>query len=154
MVRPGERTLWTEYPYATFRVPLPPSANHAYRNVPGKGRVKTDTYKAWLLEAAQYLAYKIDGNQGLPEQRPPDRTPWAYRAVFWLPSLHVRDLDNMVKPLQDFMVDEVVGVDDRYVAWHMVYREQAPLTEKRGYVDVTVVTLMERVPSASRERHS
>jgi Holliday junction resolvase RusA-like endonuclease len=35
-----------------FEIPTPPTANNLYRNVPGKGRVKTEAYRCWQEGAA------------------------------------------------------------------------------------------------------
>jgi len=37
--------------WVVFSLPAPPSANNLYFNVPGRGRVKSDKYKAWAIEA-------------------------------------------------------------------------------------------------------
>jgi hypothetical protein len=37
--------------WLVFEIPRPPSANHLYANVPGKGRVKTAAYKDWQMVA-------------------------------------------------------------------------------------------------------
>lgn len=39
-----------------LRLPhLPPSTNHLYLNVPGRGRVKTRAYEDWIFQAALML---------------------------------------------------------------------------------------------------
>lgn len=43
----------------TFTLPMPPSTNALYRNVPGKGRVKTADYKAWIKDAGWQM--KLQG---------------------------------------------------------------------------------------------
>jgi len=49
-------------------LPMPPSVNELYANVPGKGRVRTKKYRAWQKDAdGYYLAQKqrqkaVDGN--------------------------------------------------------------------------------------------
>lgn len=39
----------------TLRLPVPPSVNACWANVPGVGRVKTDKYRKWEKEAAATL---------------------------------------------------------------------------------------------------
>ncbi|GGE18358.1 hypothetical protein GCM10011390_41950 [Aureimonas endophytica] len=34
-----------------FTVPMPPSVNHMFKNLPGRGRVKTDSYIDWQMSA-------------------------------------------------------------------------------------------------------
>lgn len=87
-----------------IRLPFPPSVNTIYRNVPGKGRVKTGKYKAWCEEAALRAGYvepihgfvKLDIILGKPDKRK-------------------RDLDNYLKATLDFLVDYQVIDDDSYV---------------------------------------
>jgi Holliday junction resolvase RusA-like endonuclease len=37
--------------WLVFDIPTPPTANNLYRNVPGKGRVKTGVYGDWQIDA-------------------------------------------------------------------------------------------------------
>lgn len=37
---------------AFYTIDVPPSANNLFRNVPGRGRVKSDRYKKWSKSAA------------------------------------------------------------------------------------------------------
>lgn len=87
-------------------LPIPPSANTIFRNVPGRGRVKTAAYVKWRADAALGLrviqkAGHIDG-------------PVA---------IHIRvkrlrknsDIDNRIKPTLDALVEAGVIEDDRHV---------------------------------------
>ncbi len=86
-------------------LPAPPSVNNMYRS--GRGRVYRSTgYKRWQQEAD--LAFIQAG--GL--------RPWSAYPVcveidlFPGPQYRQRDLDNIVKPLLDFLVYRSVLADD------------------------------------------
>lgn len=104
--------------FAELWLPYPPSANTAYRNVPGKGRVKTERYNAWI----QHATVKTVPPPGLVAGRidlvmqltPPDRRK--------------RDLTNVIKCTEDFLVRRGVIEDDSlveslYIRW---WREGEP----------------------------
>lgn len=85
---------------ATFT--LPPSMNNLYRNVPGRGRVKTREYLDW-----------ISANRGTAEaMKPPASYP--VRMCFRLCGkvYRARDGYNCEKPLTDLLVAEKVLIGD------------------------------------------
>lgn len=92
----------------TFDLPMPPSVNGMYRNVPGKGRVKTDPYKSWLLEAGQMLSI---------QWKPPRKTITnEVRVDCALERPKVRsDIDNRAKALLDLITKMRVLQDDSQV---------------------------------------
>ena len=45
----------------TYTIDVPPSTNNLFRNVPGRGRVKTDRYKKWSLSAAWQVKLQHKG---------------------------------------------------------------------------------------------
>lgn len=95
-----------------FRVPLPPSTNNLYRDVTLKdgkrrGRITTGEYRAWqdkvatiLKDARLHNPVYFGGNYGLEIH--------GYRPRI------ARDLDNIVKPINDAMKKNGVIKDDRY----------------------------------------
>lgn len=88
----------------TATIPLPPSANRLFANAPGKGRVKTAAYKAWITEAGYILnlaktAKQIDG-------------PYALSIFAGKPDNRKRDLDNLAKPICDLLKTVGAIVDD------------------------------------------
>ena len=96
-----------------LRLPLPPSTNGLYANIPGKGRVKSANYRKWINAAGWALL----------EQKPKpvagDYDMWLY--VEW-PDKRKRDLDNCIKALSDLLVShQLVEDDSRCQALH-IYR--------------------------------
>lgn len=84
-------------------LPFPPSVNGMYKNVPGKGRVKSDGYKAWTTEALWGL--KIQGVK-----------PVAGEVSIWIglvaPSKHAMDCSNRIKSVEDILVKGGIIPDD------------------------------------------
>jgi crossover junction endodeoxyribonuclease RusA len=90
-----------------LEIPQPPSVNTLYRNVPGKGRVKSPAYKRWLKDAGWNIVLANPGNVTGPCRlsytipRPTDRRK--------------RDIGNLEKPLTDLLVTHGVIDDDSNV---------------------------------------
>lgn len=90
----------------TLSVPLPPSVNAAYRNVPGKGRVKTKAYTSWLHQAGwETVRQKPVGVKGRVR----------VRVVFGKPDKRKRDLDNLLKCVFDLLTRYDLIEDDSMV---------------------------------------
>lgn len=90
----------------TFRVPTPPSLNNAWKNVSGRGRVKTPAYRAWIEDAGWNLA----------AQRP---RRWACPVIVSVViDIDRGDLDNRLKAIGDLLTTHKVVRDDiDIVAW-------------------------------------
>jgi Holliday junction resolvase RusA-like endonuclease len=90
----------------TATLPLPPSSNRLFANVPGKGRIKTRAYKNWRKAAvlsifAQVRAdLRIGGPVGLQ---------------ICVPTGMRGDLDNRLKALIDALVASNRIDDDKHV---------------------------------------
>lgn len=87
-----------------LHLPFPPSVNQAYRNVPGRGRVKTKTYKDWLTAAAlsaraQHTNQRVGG-------------PFDFELIAHKPDKRRRDIDNLIKVVLDFLKAEGFIDDD------------------------------------------
>ena len=91
MLSPG-RDDWPVVRMLT--VPVPPSTNSLYRNVPKVGRVKSGAYKAWREEAG----WRLNG------QRPP-QLKGEVKIDFSVPRNNQRDLDNEQKAILDLLVE-------------------------------------------------
>lgn len=95
-----------------LRLPIPPSSNHLFANIPGKGRVKTSAYRGWIKEAGWVLqAQRHDEIAG------PVKVSIAVRR-----ESSRSDIDNRIKALLDLLVRHHVIGDDRmveelYVRW-------------------------------------
>lgn len=84
-------------------IPMPPSLNNAFLNVPGKGRVRSGAYKAWADEAGWMVKARRNGAISEPVSVAIDIRPANKRAF---------DLDNRVKPCLDILVSCGVLSDD------------------------------------------
>ena len=90
---------------ASIEIPAPPSVNEMFRNVRGRGRVKTTVYADWLGHAGWVLR----------SQNPPRI---GGRVVLILSVERVSksaDIDNRVKAILDLLVTHGVIEDDRNV---------------------------------------
>lgn len=88
----------------SFRLPYPPSVNKAFRNVPGRGRVKSKEYRAWAEEAA------IRARIQIKQQRVSG--PFRCEIVATKPDNRRRDLDNILKTTLDLLNAESIIDDD------------------------------------------
>jgi Holliday junction resolvase RusA-like endonuclease len=77
----------------TIELPIPPSVNGLWFNAPGRGRMRTDEYRAWLNEAGWLLkeqrVVRIHGTAGMEL-----RVGLSNRR---------RDVDNVIKPFGDLL---------------------------------------------------
>jgi Holliday junction resolvase RusA-like endonuclease len=88
-----------------LELPLPPSLNACYRNVAGKGRVRTGALRNWRNDAQGHflLAKKdIEPVSGL------------YKLTVRIPQAMRGDGDNRLKPIADLLVDLKLTPDDRH----------------------------------------
>ncbi len=94
----------------TFHLPIPPSVNELFRNVPGKGRVKTQVYNDWRAHALTSIRMQqltpIDGHVliRLNVEMAGNRA----------------DLDNRVKAIFDAIVEAKIIRDDSLVTGFLV----------------------------------
>ena len=84
-----------------LRLPIPPSLNNAYWNVPGRGRIRSRGLADW----------KISAGWKLKAQRPGSVTG-AYRFAIYLPEKMRGDLSNRIKAAEDLLVEHGVTPDD------------------------------------------
>lgn len=87
-----------------FTVAIPPAANNLFASIPGKGRIKTVAYKAWIREASWVAklaikAKRIDG-------------PYALCIQIGKPDNRKRDIGNLEKPISDLLVSIGAVNDD------------------------------------------
>lgn len=90
-----------------LNLPIPPSVNGAWRNVPGKGRVKSAAYKAWVTSTAwQIRSQRIVGQ--------PLNYPVAVSIKCERPTAN-SDIDNRIKPILDILKTAGIYLDDKQV---------------------------------------
>jgi len=104
--------------HVTYDLPhMPPSTNHLYFNVPGKGRVKTSAYDDWLHQAGILIR-----RQGIA------RMTQRVDIVISLEDKHPRrDASNTIKPIEDLLVKLGVLPDDRSKFVRSVMAKWAPI---------------------------
>jgi Holliday junction resolvase RusA-like endonuclease len=92
----------------TFSIvlPLPPSANRLYANIPGKGRIKTRAYKRWRLDAILSIFAQV---------RADFRVGGPVALSFCVPAAMRGDLDNRIKATIDALVGSRRIDDDKHV---------------------------------------
>ena len=106
-------------------LPFPPSTNALFRNVPGKGRVRSAVYKAWAIEAGYVV-----------NRARPIKGPVAVSVRLAPPNKRKRDADNSLKPILDLLVKHgIIEADD----WSVVRKVEAEWIEA-GSVPPCVVT--------------
>ena len=87
---------------AVFLLPVPPSTNNLFWNVPGKGRVCTTKYNDWKREAMLMIMQQRVG-----------RVSGRIKILIEINNVHQRrDLDNFAKPTQDILADKRINVID------------------------------------------
>ena len=90
----------------TLTLPFPVTTNSLYRNVPGRGRVKTERHRTWRQAAGWDL-----------EQQKPPRVegPISLEIAVCRPDRRKRDISNLIKCVEDLLVDHGVIEDDSLV---------------------------------------
>jgi crossover junction endodeoxyribonuclease RusA len=86
-------------------LPVTPSVNAMYRNVPKKGRVKSRVYRDWLRDADAHF---------LMQKRRIASVEGEYEVAIKLPKATRGDVDNRTKAVLDFMVSRGITADDRH----------------------------------------
>lgn len=95
------RVIATPADVVRVEIPLPPSVNMAWMNVPGKGRVRTPEYRRWHKAAFDELTAQHPG-----------KIAGKFAVVIDLGRIKRRaDADNRLKPILDLM-SGVVTDDD------------------------------------------
>lgn len=86
-----------------FTIPIPPSTNALFANVPKVGRVKTRAYRDWINAAGWALKSQRVGSIAGP-----------YAVTIRLPDNIRGDIGNREKAINDLMVAHKITPDDRF----------------------------------------
>ena len=97
-------------------LPLPPSANNLFANVPGQGRVKTREYRTWQTAAGWRLFAQVSADM---------RVTGPYVVDIILPEKMLGDIDNRIKPILDLLVGMERTPDDKHLRELHVYKNRA-----------------------------
>ncbi len=97
-------------------LPPPPSVNRAFRNVAGKGRVKTRDYRTWRRDAVLTIYEQVPATR---------RIGGAVSITINLPAAMNGDIDNRIKGILDALVASRRIDDDKHVA-AITVRRSAP----------------------------
>jgi Holliday junction resolvase RusA-like endonuclease len=108
-------------PVVALSLPVPPSVNALYRNVPRRGRVKTRAYRQWLNSAGWEIQLQRQGCIGA-----------GFEVEITLPLKTRGDIDNRVKPTLDALTKFGVIRDDR---------DCRSITVRKGDLSEMLVTL-------------
>jgi Holliday junction resolvase RusA-like endonuclease len=94
-------------PSFCITLPYPPSVNSLYLNGKGKARIKTEKYKKWITESdAKALTLRHKFKQFT--------SPIIIRLQFKRPDQRTRDIDNLSKPILDFLTRYNIIIDDSF----------------------------------------
>lgn len=89
----------------SFTMPMPPSTNHLFKNIPGKGRVKTDHYEDFtrrgIVAIRQQHIKKISG--------------YVLLVIGVERASKTSDIDNRLKALLDTITLAGIIDDDRFI---------------------------------------
>jgi Holliday junction resolvase RusA-like endonuclease len=88
-----------------IRLPVPPSTNHLFLNVKGKGRIVAPHYAKWRTEAGWMLK----------AAKPQPFGKMHVQLGIFIPEKTRGDLSNRIKALEDLLVTHGVIDDDRQV---------------------------------------
>lgn len=115
-------------------LPYPPSVNGAYKNVPGRGRVKTKAYREWLTEATIMAKLQARGSiEGA----------YAFHMRANRPDRRARDLGNLEKVTHDLCVSlGLVEDDSRCERIVLEWSDEPPA--KAATVKVWLISTKER----------
>jgi Holliday junction resolvase RusA-like endonuclease len=108
------------------QLPMPPSINRAFRNVPGRGRVKTRDYRKWRDDAVKLIHAQVRADK---------RIGGNVAVTISLSATMRGDADNRIKGILDALVDSGRIDDDRHVTTITV-RKNAPGKDALVWVDV------------------
>ncbi len=124
---------------AVLTVPVPPSVNELFRNVPGKGRVKTQVYKDWRAHALTAIR--------LQKVRP---VPGYIFVIINVEMVGDRaDLDNRAKAIFDAVVEAKIITDDNIISGFAMGK----LPAANGIAHLHIIPIVEPITIDFRPSH-
>lgn len=100
-----------------LNLPLPPSVNSLFRNVPGKGRVRTKHYKRWSIAALNF-AWLSKPVGGFPLFDGP------FNVQISVPLKMRGDVDGRIKAIPDFLKKPAgIITDDKHMQGVSIARD-------------------------------
>lgn len=99
----------------TLNLPKPPSVNTLFSNAPGRGRVKTPAYRAWLEEAGWALL-----------SQKPAHVTGPVCLDYLIHDSGRADLGNLEKGLTDLLVSHEIIEDDNRSIVRRITLEWSP----------------------------
>ena len=119
---------------AQLDLPVPPSVNGIWRVARGRV-IKSANYRKWLVEATV-----AEAQQGAKPKKPPEKKVKILIEV--IPGKGFRpdrDLDNVPKPIMDFLVQSGYLIDDscKFIREITVRLIEEPA--QNGYVTVSII---------------
>lgn len=97
-------------PVVRFKLPRPPSVNNLFATIPGRGRVMSESYRTWRKTALPEIMVQRIGQPKAPAR-------YEMHCIYERPrtkrgAVRVLDLDNLIKPVSDVMVEMGIIWDD------------------------------------------
>lgn len=102
-----------------FELDIPPTSNHRLAPVmtkSGTAMVKTPIYRTWMTQAVRTLT------EGQPKDWQPIDEPVGIFVEICFPDRRRRDLDNVLKPLNDVITKAGIWQDDSLIVFQTVTR--------------------------------
>ena len=98
-------------PVLVLDLPMPPSVNDCYYNIPHGGRAKTKRYRTWIADCDAHI---LESGQRISPIIPP------YAVIYYIdkPDKRKRDCANYEKPLSDYLVNRGMLEDDSKIEFN------------------------------------
>ena len=105
-------------------VPMPPSTNTLFINIPGRGRVKNGKYRTWQLEAIPILRASLKPIQGAVKMHYHLTLGTSFRG----------DISNRIKALEDAVVEAGVIEGDTHKIVSEILITKEYISGKNSYI--------------------
>lgn len=109
-------------------LPIPPSVNSLFGQHSGHKRFISKKYQAWLDSCPKLFHSEIN-------------EPVSIHYKFYLQNKRHRDLDNMIKAINDYLVKSRVIADDNYTIVQKMIIEFIEIDKNNPRVEVDIIKL-------------